>query len=63
MNDSIVRQGRKFHNISESIYWLPNDDEEMDRLIGVSDIKSICFRSFLVINKPIQATFCTESLV
>lgn len=36
MNDSIVRQGRKFHNITESIYWLPNDDEEMDRLIGVS---------------------------
>ncbi|KAI7875283.1 S-adenosyl-L-methionine-dependent methyltransferase [Lichtheimia hyalospora FSU 10163] len=34
MNDSVVRQGRKFHNITESIYWLPNDDEEMDRLIG-----------------------------
>lgn len=32
----IIRHGRKFHNFSESTYWLPNDEEEMDRLVGVS---------------------------
>ncbi|KAI8391520.1 S-adenosyl-L-methionine-dependent methyltransferase [Radiomyces spectabilis] len=30
----IVRQGRSFHNMAMSTYWLPNDDEEMDRLVG-----------------------------
>ncbi|KAI8971359.1 S-adenosyl-L-methionine-dependent methyltransferase [Pilobolus umbonatus] len=25
---------RKFHHVQNSAYWLPNDDEEMDRLIG-----------------------------
>ncbi|KAI9469332.1 S-adenosyl-L-methionine-dependent methyltransferase [Zychaea mexicana] len=34
VSDSIIRQGRAFHNVSESIYWLPNDDEEIDRLVG-----------------------------
>ena len=35
VTDSVVRQGRTFHNVSDSIYWLPQDDEEMDRLVGV----------------------------
>jgi hypothetical protein len=26
---------RRFHHVSNSAYWFPNDDEEMDRLIGV----------------------------
>ncbi|KAI7850762.1 S-adenosyl-L-methionine-dependent methyltransferase [Circinella umbellata] len=34
ISDSVVRQGRAFHNISDSIYWLPHDDEEIDRLVG-----------------------------
>ncbi|KAI8145969.1 S-adenosyl-L-methionine-dependent methyltransferase [Fennellomyces sp. T-0311] len=34
MSDSIVRHGRMFHNVSDSIYWLPSDDDEMDRLVG-----------------------------
>ncbi|KAI9499484.1 S-adenosyl-L-methionine-dependent methyltransferase [Zychaea mexicana] len=31
-NNSSVR--RRIHQISNSTYWFPNDDEEMDRLIG-----------------------------
>lgn len=38
----IIRQGRKFHNFSESTYWLPNDEEEMDRLVGVSAMIILC---------------------
>lgn len=33
--DSIVRNGRTFHNEQTSTYWFPNDDEEIDRLVGV----------------------------
>lgn len=28
--------GRKYHNEQTSTYWFPNDDEEIDRLVGVS---------------------------
>jgi hypothetical protein len=34
-SDSIVHHGRKFHNEQTSTYWFPNDDEELDRLVGV----------------------------
>jgi hypothetical protein len=34
-SDNIFRHGRKFHNEITSTYWLPNDDEEIDRLVGV----------------------------
>lgn len=34
-SDGIIRNGRKFHNETSSVYWFPNDDEEMDRLVGV----------------------------
>ncbi|KAI8877542.1 S-adenosyl-L-methionine-dependent methyltransferase [Backusella circina FSU 941] len=33
-SERIVRNGRQFHNPTKSTYWLPNDDEEMDRYIG-----------------------------
>ncbi|KAI7864191.1 S-adenosyl-L-methionine-dependent methyltransferase [Spinellus fusiger] len=33
-HSSIIRQGRQFHNTATSSYWLPNDEEEMDRLVG-----------------------------
>ncbi|KAI7903829.1 S-adenosyl-L-methionine-dependent methyltransferase [Cokeromyces recurvatus] len=33
-NNNINRYGRKFHNETNSTYWLPNDDEEMDRLVS-----------------------------
>ncbi|KAI9314243.1 S-adenosyl-L-methionine-dependent methyltransferase [Dichotomocladium elegans] len=32
--EAVLRNGRKFHNVMDSIYWLPSDDEEMDRLTG-----------------------------
>ena len=32
---TVMRGGREFHD-TKSVYWLPSDDEEMDRLIGVS---------------------------
>ncbi|KAI9472276.1 MAG: S-adenosyl-L-methionine-dependent methyltransferase [Benjaminiella poitrasii] len=33
-SSSIHTVGRSFHHVSNSAYWFPNDDEEMDRLIG-----------------------------
>ncbi|KAI8067058.1 S-adenosyl-L-methionine-dependent methyltransferase [Gongronella butleri] len=30
---TVMRGGREFHD-TKSVYWLPSDDEEMDRLIG-----------------------------
>ncbi|KAL9552153.1 hypothetical protein MBANPS3_003909 [Mucor bainieri] len=32
--DSMFMSGRTFHHVANSAYWFPNDDEEMDRLIG-----------------------------
>ena len=30
--ESQIDEGRRFHNIKNAKYFLPNDDEEMDRL-------------------------------
>lgn len=30
--ESRIDEGRRFHNIKNAKYFLPNDDEEMDRL-------------------------------
>lgn len=35
-DSSMFASGRTFHHVANSAYWFPNDDEEMDRLIGVS---------------------------
>jgi hypothetical protein len=35
ITDSMFTSGRTFHHVQNSAYWLPNDDEEMDRLTGV----------------------------
>lgn len=37
VTDSMITSGRTFHHVKNSAYWFPNDDEEMDRLIGVSE--------------------------
>lgn len=37
-NESMFTSGRTFHHVQNSAYWFPNDDEEMDRLIGVNSI-------------------------
>ncbi|GAA5799959.1 hypothetical protein HPULCUR_005380 [Helicostylum pulchrum] len=37
-SDTLNRLGRKYHNEQTSTYWFPNDDEEMDRLVGVKNI-------------------------
>jgi hypothetical protein len=42
-SEGVIRNGRKFHNTDKSTYWFPNDDEELDRLIGV-----ICLRNFFI---------------
>ncbi|KAI9354023.1 S-adenosyl-L-methionine-dependent methyltransferase [Pilaira anomala] len=34
ITDSMITSGRTFHHVPNSAYWLPNDDQEMDRLIG-----------------------------
>ncbi|KAG1137239.1 hypothetical protein G6F37_010947 [Rhizopus arrhizus] len=33
-SDSVVVDGRTYHGEASSVYWLPNDDEELDRLVG-----------------------------
>ncbi|ORE16249.1 S-adenosyl-L-methionine-dependent methyltransferase [Rhizopus microsporus] len=33
-SDSVILSGRKFHSDPNSVYWLPSDEEEMDRLVG-----------------------------
>ncbi|KAI8355098.1 S-adenosyl-L-methionine-dependent methyltransferase [Choanephora cucurbitarum] len=33
-NDSMMATGRSFHGVTNSAYWFPNDNEEMDRLVG-----------------------------
>lgn len=38
ITDSMFMSGRSFHHVANSAYWFPNDDEEMDRLIGVNII-------------------------
>ncbi|KAG2204030.1 hypothetical protein INT47_007024 [Mucor saturninus] len=35
VTESMITSGRTFHHVENSAYWFPNDDEEMDRLIGV----------------------------
>jgi hypothetical protein len=37
INESMFTAGRTFHHVENSAYWFPNDDEEMDRLIGVRE--------------------------
>jgi hypothetical protein len=36
ITESMFTSGRTFHHVQNSAYWFPNDDEEMDRLTGVS---------------------------
>ncbi|KAI8082674.1 S-adenosyl-L-methionine-dependent methyltransferase [Gilbertella persicaria] len=33
-SERVMKQGRQFHNESNSAYWYPNDDQELDRLVG-----------------------------
>ncbi|KAG1474076.1 hypothetical protein G6F56_000568 [Rhizopus delemar] len=33
-SESVILNGRKYHGETSSVYWLPNDNQEMDRLIG-----------------------------
>lgn len=37
-DESMLINGRRFHGVSNSAYWFPNDNEEMDRLVGVRQI-------------------------
>lgn len=60
-SDSVVVDGRTYHGEASSVYWLPNDDEELDRLVGVStNALSIlyCVTCLLFL-----ATLCYENLV
>ncbi|GAA5806837.1 hypothetical protein MFLAVUS_000185 [Mucor flavus] len=34
ITESMLNSGRTFHHVQNSAYWFPNDDQEMDRLIG-----------------------------
>lgn len=56
-SDGIIRNGRKFHNETSSVYWFPNDDEEMDRLVGVRNTRQQgafqCIHSIPILNSNI----------
>ncbi|KAI8376460.1 S-adenosyl-L-methionine-dependent methyltransferase [Radiomyces spectabilis] len=45
---SVMRFGRKFHDVSSSAYWFPNDDEEIDRLVGQHFALKTLFRGNVV---------------
>ncbi|KAI8638062.1 S-adenosyl-L-methionine-dependent methyltransferase [Parasitella parasitica] len=34
ITESTFMSGRRFHHVANSAYWFPNDNEEMDRLVG-----------------------------
>jgi len=63
-SDGIIRNGRKFHNETSSVYWFPNDDEEMDRLVGVrtQDVDFI-FNVLIRLLFLQIATFCPENVI
>lgn len=60
-SDSVVVDGRTYHGEASSVYWLPNDDEELDRLVGVSShaLSILCCVTCLLF----LATLCFENLV
>ncbi|KAI9029644.1 S-adenosyl-L-methionine-dependent methyltransferase [Phycomyces nitens] len=56
-DSSIVRQGRHFHNMVTSTYWLPNDEEEMDRLVGQHFALKSLFNGNFLEDPKIKALF------
>jgi hypothetical protein len=42
-NATTLQSNREFHSEGTSTYWLPKDDEEQDRLTGVSFFSSCVF--------------------
>ncbi|KAL0075687.1 S-adenosyl-L-methionine-dependent methyltransferase [Phycomyces blakesleeanus] len=56
-DSSIVRQGRHFHNTQQSTYWLPNDEEEMDRLVGQHFALKSLFNGNFLDDPEISALF------
>lgn len=62
--DSMFMSGRTFHHVANSAYWFPNDDEEMDRLIGVTYL--LCHAqsdNSINIDLITLATLCIENIV
>lgn len=45
--DSFLASGRTFHHVQNSAYWFPNDNEEMDRLIGVHRLYFLHYKGYL----------------
>lgn len=64
ITDSMSMSGRTFHHVANSAYWFPNDDEEMDRLIGVKYLHCHA-RSDKSINIDLLklATFCIKNVI
>ncbi|KAI9263061.1 S-adenosyl-L-methionine-dependent methyltransferase [Sporodiniella umbellata] len=50
-SESILLNGRKYHGETSSVYWLPNDNQEMDRLIG----QHFALKALFGGNLPIEA--------
>lgn len=62
--DSMFMSGRTFHHVANSAYWFPNDDEEMDRLVGVKYM--LCHaqsENSINIDLITLATFCIENAI
>lgn len=65
ITESMLNSGRTFHHVQNSAYWFPNDDQEMDRLIGVSKFKTlqlIFFNVFFIYLFITIATLCIKNL-
>lgn len=59
--DSFLTSGRTFHHVQNSAYWFPNDNEEMDRLIGVTKYVYISLADSNILTIVITATFCFKN--
>jgi hypothetical protein len=70
-DSSMFSSGRTFHHVANSAYWFPNDDEEMDRLIGVRGysfvtdvlVERIIINAYFLPLFPLKATLCIKNFV
>ena len=62
VNESMFTAGRTFHHVENSAYWFPNDDEEMDRLIGVRRLYVITCLVFKY-DSILLATLCPQNII
>lgn len=49
VNQTAININREFHTEESSTYWLPKDDDEQKRLVGVSELYDTCYPCLLIL--------------